>query len=42
MSKNEAIKILLQRLLQRQGGRDYYANAHTIVTAAKHSKLTKA
>ena len=42
MSKDEAVKILLQRLFKPKGGRVYYANAHTIVTAAKHPKLTKA
>lgn len=42
MSTDEAVKILLERLLKRQGGRVYYANAHTIVTASKHPKLNKA
>lgn len=42
MSANEAVEILLERLLKRQGGRVYYANAHTIVTAAKNPQLAEA
>jgi N-acetylglucosaminyldiphosphoundecaprenol N-acetyl-beta-D-mannosaminyltransferase len=42
MSLSEAIELLLGRLLKRQGGRVYYANAHTMVTAAKNSALSEA
>jgi N-acetylglucosaminyldiphosphoundecaprenol N-acetyl-beta-D-mannosaminyltransferase len=42
MSLSEAIELLLARLLMRQGGRVYYGNAHTIVTAAKNSELAEA
>ncbi|MBE9107623.1 glycosyltransferase, partial [Nostoc cf. edaphicum LEGE 07299] len=38
----EAIELLLVQLLKRQGGRVYYANAHTMVTAAKNPALAKA
>jgi len=42
MSCSEAIDLLLARLLKRQGGRVYYGNAHTIVTAAKNPALAEA
>lgn len=42
MSGNEAVSTLLNRLLERQGGRIYYANAHTIVTATKNYQLAEA
>jgi N-acetylglucosaminyldiphosphoundecaprenol N-acetyl-beta-D-mannosaminyltransferase len=42
MPSSEAIELLLARLLKRQGGRVYYANAHTMVTAAKNPALTEA
>lgn len=42
MSSFEAIDLLLARLLRRQGGRVYYCNAHTIVTAAKNPALASA
>jgi N-acetylglucosaminyldiphosphoundecaprenol N-acetyl-beta-D-mannosaminyltransferase len=42
MSSSEAIELLLARLLKRQGGRVYYANAHTMVTAAQNSVLAEA
>ncbi|MEH2123979.1 WecB/TagA/CpsF family glycosyltransferase [Nostoc sp.] len=38
----EAIELLMAQLLKRQGGRVYYANAHTMVTAAKNPALAKA
>ncbi len=42
MSPREAVELLLARLLSRQGGRIYYANAHTMVTAAKNRALAQA
>ena len=42
MSSSEAIEVLLAQLLKRQGGRVYYANAHTMVTAAQNPVLAKA
>ncbi len=42
MSPSEAVELLLARLLKRQGGRVYYANAHTMVTAAKNPALAEA
>lgn len=42
MSPSEAVELLLARLLRRQGGRVYYANAHTMVTAAKNRELAEA
>jgi N-acetylglucosaminyldiphosphoundecaprenol N-acetyl-beta-D-mannosaminyltransferase len=42
MTPDEAVKLLLERLWSRQGGRVYYANAHTMVTAAKDKALVKA
>ncbi|KAB8331757.1 WecB/TagA/CpsF family glycosyltransferase [Scytonema tolypothrichoides VB-61278] len=42
MSSSEAIELLLARLLKRQGGRVYYANAHTMVTAAQNPSLAEA
>ena len=42
MPADEAVSILLERLLQRRGDRIYYANAHTIVTAAQNPQLAKA
>jgi N-acetylglucosaminyldiphosphoundecaprenol N-acetyl-beta-D-mannosaminyltransferase len=42
MTQNEAVELLLNRLLTHQGGRIYYANAHTMVTASKESALAKA
>jgi N-acetylglucosaminyldiphosphoundecaprenol N-acetyl-beta-D-mannosaminyltransferase len=42
MSSSEAIELLLARLLKRQGGRVYYGNAHTMVTAAKNPALAEA
>lgn len=42
MSADEAVEILLERSLKRQGGRIYYANAHTIVTAVKYPQLAQA
>src|SRR3712207_4111752 len=42
MSSSEAIDLLLARLLKRQGGRVYYANAHTMVTAAQNPALAEA
>ncbi|MBW4425037.1 MAG: WecB/TagA/CpsF family glycosyltransferase [Nostoc desertorum CM1-VF14] len=42
MPLDEATELLLMRLLKRQGGRVYYANAHTMVTAAKNPAFAKA
>lgn len=42
MSPKEAVDELLSRLLRRDGGRVYYANAHTMVTAEKDPELAKA
>jgi len=42
MSSDEAVELLLARLLRRQGDRVYYANAHTIVTATKNRELAEA
>jgi N-acetylglucosaminyldiphosphoundecaprenol N-acetyl-beta-D-mannosaminyltransferase len=42
MPSDEAIELLLGRLLKRQGGRVYYANAHTMVTAAQNRVLAEA
>lgn len=42
MPPDEAVEVLLERLLNRQGGRVYYANAHTMVTAAKNKALVEA
>ncbi|MDF5731681.1 MAG: WecB/TagA/CpsF family glycosyltransferase [Rhizonema sp. PD38] len=42
MSSSEAIDRLLMQLLRRQGGRVYYGNAHTIVTASQNPALAKA
>ena len=42
MPLSEAIELLLGRLLKRQGGRVYYGNAHTMVTAAKNRALAEA
>jgi N-acetylglucosaminyldiphosphoundecaprenol N-acetyl-beta-D-mannosaminyltransferase len=42
MSSSEAIELLLERLLNREGGRVYYGNAHTMVTAAKNPVLAEA
>ncbi|KYC40582.1 hypothetical protein WA1_26045 [Scytonema hofmannii PCC 7110] len=42
MSPNEAIELLLARLLKRTGGRVYYGNAHTMVTATKNTALAEA
>ena len=42
MSSEEAVELLQVRLLRRQGGRVYYANAHTMVTAAKNRALSEA
>lgn len=42
MSPNEAVDTLLTRLFRREGGRVYYANAHTMVTAANDERLEKA
>lgn len=42
MPESEAIELLLARLLKRQGGRVYYGNAHTMVTAARNPALAQA
>ncbi len=42
MSSSEAIELLLERLFKWQGGRVYYGNAHTMVTAAKNPALAEA
>ncbi len=42
MSSSEAIELLGARLFQRQGGRVYYGNVHTMVTAAKNPALAEA
>ncbi|MGB7440200.1 MAG: WecB/TagA/CpsF family glycosyltransferase [Coleofasciculaceae cyanobacterium] len=42
MSPSEVVEALQTRLLRRQGGRIYFANAHTMVTAAKNRALVKA
>ncbi|GAB1541736.1 WecB/TagA/CpsF family glycosyltransferase [Scytonema sp. NUACC21] len=42
MSPDEAIELLLTRLLKRKGGRVYYGNAHTMVTAARDRALAEA
>ncbi len=42
MSWSEAIDRLLMQLLKRQGGRVYYGNAHTMVTASQNPALAKA
>lgn len=42
MTAEEAIDILLARLLLRQGGQVAYANAHTMVTASKNPSLVQA
>ncbi len=39
MSQAEAIELLQARLLNRVGGKVFYANAHTVVTAAKSRQL---
>ena len=42
MSPKEAVDTILARLFGREGGRIYYANAHTMVTAAKDERLKTA
>lgn len=42
MPAYEAIQRLLSRLLDRQGGRIFYANAHTLVTASQNQALANA
>ncbi len=42
MTPSQAVEVLLERLLGRQGGRLYYANAHTMVTASKSEGLVQA
>ncbi|NWJ95053.1 MAG: WecB/TagA/CpsF family glycosyltransferase [Chloroflexi bacterium] len=42
MTPDEAVELLLARLLMRQSGRVYYANAHTMVTASKNPELVDA
>ncbi|OUL26842.1 WecB/TagA/CpsF family glycosyltransferase [Nostoc sp. 106C] len=42
MSLSETIDVLLGRLLKREGGCVYYANAHTMVTAANNPALAEA
>ncbi|MGP1383903.1 MAG: WecB/TagA/CpsF family glycosyltransferase [Thainema sp.] len=42
MPTHEAIRQLLVRLLERQGGRIFYANAHTLVTASRNKPLANA
>ena len=39
MSQTEAIELLQARLLNRVGGKVFYANAHTVVTASKSRQL---
>jgi len=41
MSPKEAVEALLVRLLARKGGRVYYGNAHTMVTASRNQVLSK-
>lgn len=41
ISSSEAIELLLERLLKREGGRVYYGNAHTMVTAARNPVLAE-
>jgi N-acetylglucosaminyldiphosphoundecaprenol N-acetyl-beta-D-mannosaminyltransferase len=42
MTPDEAVELLLARLLMRQGGKVNYANAHTMVTASKTPALVEA
>jgi N-acetylglucosaminyldiphosphoundecaprenol N-acetyl-beta-D-mannosaminyltransferase len=42
MPPEEAVEILQERLLSRQGGQIFFANAHTMVTASKNPALTQA
>lgn len=39
MTQSEAVTRILDRVLARQGGRMFYANAHTMVTAAANKRL---
>ncbi|MGQ4645945.1 WecB/TagA/CpsF family glycosyltransferase [Lyngbya aestuarii] len=41
MSPKEAVEALMVRLLARKGGRIYYGNAHTMVTASNNQVLAK-
>lgn len=41
MSSEEAVELLLSRLLKQQGGCVYFANAHTMVMASKNPALTE-
>jgi N-acetylglucosaminyldiphosphoundecaprenol N-acetyl-beta-D-mannosaminyltransferase len=41
MPSEEAVELLLARSLKHQGGRVYFANAHTMVTASKNPALTE-
>lgn len=42
MTPEEAVELLLARLMVRQGGQVSYANAHTMVTASKSPALVEA
>lgn len=42
MPAYEAVQQLLTRLLERKGGRVFYANAHTLVTASQNQSLANA
>ena len=42
MPQSEAVANILSRVLSRKGGKLFYANAHTMVTAAKDAALQKA
>ncbi len=42
LSPKQAVKTILERLFNREGGRIYYANAHTMVTAASDKQLEDA
>lgn len=42
MTPEEAVDLLLSRLMLRQGGQVAYANAHTMVTASKTPELVEA
>lgn len=42
LTPNQAVTELLRRVFSREGGRVYYANAHTMVTAARDRSLEDA
>lgn len=42
MTPQEAVEVLLEGMLRRQGGQIFFANAHTMVTASKDSRLVEA